>query len=90
MKSGAVPGSGSWGEEPKSAWGKINTEHNGSRMEGKYPTLPGNYLAFYDNLYGAIRHNESLKVPPEEAMDVIRVIEAAYLSSREHRVVTLP
>ena len=89
MKSGAVPGSGSWGEEPESDWGKINTEHNGSRMEGKYPTLKGNYLAFYENLYGAIRHNESLKVSPEEAMDVIRVIEAAYLSSREHRVVTL-
>jgi scyllo-inositol 2-dehydrogenase (NADP+) len=89
LKSGAVPDSPQWGEESETAWGKINTEHQGSRIEGKYPTIPGNYLAFYDNVYGAIRKDDPLMVPPEEAMQVIRIIEAAYLSSRESKVVNL-
>jgi scyllo-inositol 2-dehydrogenase (NADP+) len=89
MKSGAIPGSPGWGEEPDSAWGRINTLVNGFRLEGKYPTLPGNYPAFYDNLRGAIRDNSPLAVPAREAMNVVRVIEAAYESSRDKKVVTL-
>ncbi len=89
MKSGAIPGSPGWGEEPDSAWGRINTTYHGSRLEGKYPTLPGNYPAFYDNLQRAIRDNSPLAVPAREAMNVVRVIEAAYESSRDKKVVTL-
>ena len=89
MKQGVVPGSDGWGLEPESAWGKINSSYKGSNLKGTYPTLPGNYLAFYDNVYKAIRQNGPLEVRPEQARDVIRIIEAAYESSRECRVVTL-
>lgn len=89
LKKGSDPGDRNWGKEPESAWGKINTCYNGSELTGKYPTRPGNYLAFYDNLHDAILNREPLLVRPEEALDVIRIIEAAYLSSREGRVVNL-
>lgn len=89
LKEGVVPGSIHWGREPESSWGKINTEFKGSRMEERIPTRPGNYLSFYDNLYGVIKMGEALAVRPEEATDVIRIIEAAYLGSSEARVVTL-
>lgn len=89
LKKGGVPGSENWGGEPESDWGKINAEIDGLETIGSYPTLAGNYLSFYDNVYGAIRNNETLAVAPEEARDVIRLIEAAYLSSREGRIITL-
>ncbi|MCP4313901.1 MAG: Gfo/Idh/MocA family oxidoreductase [Bacteroidetes bacterium] len=89
MKTGAIPGTEEWGKEPESQWGKLNAMENGEFSEGVYPTLSGNYLAFYDNLFGAIRENKALAVLPEEARDVIRIIEAAYQSSREKRVVSL-
>jgi scyllo-inositol 2-dehydrogenase (NADP+) len=90
LKGGAVPGSGRWGEEPESAWGTINTGSDAVPLKGKYPTLPGNYMAFYDQLHEAIRHHGPLPVRPEEALEVVRIIEAAYRGSREGRVVTLP
>ncbi len=89
LKRGGVPGTDHWGAESEEEWGKINTSTGGLKLKGTYPTLPGNYLAFYDNLYGAVLYGDSLAVPPEEALQVIRIIEAAYLSSREARVVTL-
>jgi hypothetical protein len=48
----------------------------------------GNYLSFYDNLWEVIRKDTSLEVTGEQAEKVIRIIEAAYLSGRESRVVT--
>jgi len=89
MNQGAVPGSEDWGMEPESAWGRINTEFNGTRLQGAYPTMPGNYLAFYDNVYAAIRHGASLQVTAEQACDVVRIIEAAYESSRKGMVINL-
>jgi len=90
LKEGAVPGTVGWGEEPEPEWGRINTTFFGERLDGKYPTLPGNYLAFYDALHGAIRKGDPLPVDPAEALNVVRIIQAAYRSSREARVITLP
>lgn len=89
MKLGVIPGSEGWGAEPESAWGKINTEYKGNRMEGPYPTQPGNYLGFYDNVYEVIRENKPLQVTPEQARNVIRIIEAAYESGRKGKVITI-
>jgi len=89
MKMGGIPGSEGWGEEPESAWGKINTDFNGTHLEGPYPTQPGNYLGFYDNVYEVIRENKQVLVTPEQARNVIRIIEAGYESSRKGAVISL-
>lgn len=89
LKLGGVPNSDTWGDEPESNWGMINSNYNGNRLEGPYPTLPGNYLDFYDNVFEAIRHNRPLAVTPEQARNVIRIIEAAYESSCDAKVVHL-
>jgi len=52
-------------------------------------TIPGNYHAFYDNLYEAIREGKELAVKPEEALNVIRIIEAAIASNRDKCMVEL-
>ena len=89
LKAGISPNSANWGEEPESSWGKINTTFQGEELLGTIKTIPGNYLAYYDNIYEAIRNNQPLQVTAEQARDVIRIIEAAYESSREGRVVNL-
>jgi scyllo-inositol 2-dehydrogenase (NADP+) len=89
LKLGEIPGRKHWGEEPEDQWGTIHTESNGSVRKEKYPTLPGNYLAFYDGIYRAVREDAPLPVVPSDALDVVRMIEAAYKSSREGQAVTL-
>lgn len=75
LKEGKKPGGTNWGVEDKSIWGKINTTVNGMHVEGNMETLPGNYLAFYQNVYEAIREGKELIVKPEQAREVIALIE---------------
>ena len=89
LKAGEFPSSGKWGEESIEDWGIIHALEGDDFVKAKYPTLPGNYLSFYDNLFEAIRKQTALAVTPGEARDVIRIIEAAYHSSREKKVVKM-
>jgi len=83
LKNGKLPGNtDDWGKEDEQWWGKINTTVNGAHVEKKIETLPGNYKGFYDNLYDAIRNQKPLAVSPEEAKEVIRLIEVCYESSK--------
>lgn len=87
LKNGHIPGSPGWGTDPASSWGKIRTTNGEKEIDGPYPILAGNYLAFYENIFQAIRKNERLEVTPYQAESVIRVIEAAYRSGREGKVI---
>jgi predicted dehydrogenase len=89
LKAGAIPGTLDWGSDPSSSRAKINTVYQHREMVGEYQVLPGNYMAFYDNLLKAIRQGAPPEVTCMQAAEVIRVIEAAYLSGREKRVVNL-
>jgi scyllo-inositol 2-dehydrogenase (NADP+) len=89
LKEKKFPGQPGWGTEPRDWWGKINTTFNGLHIDGQVETLAGNYLYFYENLYDAIRLNKTLAVKPEEAREVIRLIEAAVESNRTLRAVKI-
>jgi scyllo-inositol 2-dehydrogenase (NADP+) len=89
LKSGQIPGSPGWGADPSSCRGIINTGFQKEHLQGDYPLLPGNYQAFYDNLQEVIRNGKPPEVTLLQAERVIRIIEAAYRSGRENRVVTL-
>lgn len=89
LKGGGVPGDIHWGEDPEPLWGLLNSDVNGVHFRGKIETIPGNYGLFYNNLYDAIRNKTELFVKAEEALNVIRIIEAALLSSQEQRVIVL-
>ena len=89
LKAGKIPGSKGWGVDPDFSHARIHTDYRGKHLEGEYPLLPGNYLEYYDNVQEAIRQGSPLLVTPEQARDVIRIIEAAYESSRKAQVITL-
>lgn len=80
LKKGDLPGGPGWGTEPREDWGRLNTDigpHN-----GPYRTLPGNYLAYYENIYQALAGKAELAVTAPQANLVIKVIEAAIESSQ--------
>jgi predicted dehydrogenase len=85
LKVGEIPGGNGWGEEEESIWGTLNTELNGEHVIKKVKSEPGNYLAFYDNIYDAIRKGGKLSVTPQEALLNIHAIELALKSSNEKR-----
>jgi len=87
LKDGRAPGSMGWGQEPSSEWGTINTTIGGLHVTGKVETLPGNYLAYYNNVYEAIRNKGTLAVRPEESRDVIRLIEACIASNSQRKAI---
>ena len=72
-----------WGEEPENLWGTINTEFNGIEFRGKVKSEAGNYVGFYENVYNAMIGEAELEVKPEQARNVIRVIELAMQSHKE-------
>ncbi len=55
----------------------------------KVKTLPGNYSAFYDNIFEHLSTGKELAVKPEEALNVIRVIEVAKKSNEEKRTISI-
>ncbi|HEY9044874.1 MAG TPA: Gfo/Idh/MocA family oxidoreductase [Ohtaekwangia sp.] len=87
LKEGKIPGSAGWGVEDKLYWGKLNSTVQGVHVEGTIETVAGNYLAFYQNVFEAIRENKPLAVKPEESREVIRLIEACYESNRKRQAV---
>ncbi len=86
-KGGMSPLDPNWGIDDKTQWGTLNTEKNGIHFRGKIETSRGCYQKYYENIYDAIVHQKELNVKPEEARDVIKIIELAFQSNREKRTV---
>lgn len=88
LKSGEIstdhPG---WGKEHKSEWGIIHREVNGRMVRERVESQGGCYPGFYDNLYHALCDGQRLLVEPGEALNTIRVIEAAVESNKTKRSV---
>ena len=82
LQKGFNPSQPDWGQEPEESWGILNTSFNGMHVRGKVETIAGNYAAYYDNIYDALRNGAELEVLPEQALHVIHLIEAAMESSR--------
>jgi len=83
LKEGNAPGGKSWGEDDPGLYGLLHSEISGDDKIENVPTLPGNYMAYYNNIHDHLRNGEPLAVTPSEALDVIRVIEAAYESAEK-------
>ncbi|MCL6457082.1 MAG: oxidoreductase [Gorillibacterium sp.] len=89
LSSGISPLEQDWGKEPSSDWGLLNTIHTGVPTIGRVESVPGNYPYYYAGIRDALLKNERPPIKPEEALQVMYVIEAALESSRTRRVVVL-
>ncbi|ALI98385.1 oxidoreductase [Rufibacter tibetensis] len=77
-----------WGVEPESIWGHLNTEHQGLHFIGKVESETGHYRSFYENVYQTITGEAELVVKPEQAREVISVVELIMQSSQEKRTIS--
>ena len=88
LKAGDTPHlSKQWGIEPPAIWGRLNTSFNGIHFVGNVESETGDYSVFYQNVYKAITEKEALIIKPQEARNVIRIIELAMQSNAEKRTV---
>ena len=78
-----------WGTEPNDARGLLHTEKDGVVIRENISTERGSYMGFYDQLYNAIALNEPLIVSAADGLNTIRIIEKAYQSNAEKRVVEI-
>ena len=82
LRAGVLPGGEGWGQEPPENDGILHTE----KGRETYPTLPGNYGLYYENLYRTLREGAPLREMPAHGFNTIRIIETAIESSRAKKV----
>ncbi|NLO70303.1 MAG: Gfo/Idh/MocA family oxidoreductase [Porphyromonadaceae bacterium] len=87
LNNGMIPNTPDWGKEPEEIWGKLVTEVNGMKISSTVESENGDYREYFINLRDTILGKTELAVKPEEARNVIRVIELAFQSSNEGRTV---
>lgn len=89
MVAGMEPNAPGWGIEPGTARGILHTEKDGTVIREYIQTLQGNYADYFEGIVQALRHNAPLPVTGEDGLNVIKIIEAAFNSSKERKVIDL-
>ena len=89
LVKGETPDAPDWGIEPENAKGILHTEVNGKVLREYINSERGNYMVYYDQLYKALRDDGPLPVTADDGRKVIHVIEKAYQSQSEKKIVTL-
>ncbi|GAB3937235.1 oxidoreductase [Larkinella terrae] len=82
QRKNILPDTPDWGAEPESQYGTLTTTSG----RFTFPSQPGNYHHFYNNLYRAIVGEIPQEVTPEQTLTVIRIIELAGESSKLKKV----
>ncbi len=90
LRDGVVPASmQDWGKEDPSFQGTLSIVENGKDVEEKIESEYGSGQDFYKNIVAAIKGEEDLFIKPEQARDVIRLLELAEKSWAEQRTIPL-
>jgi predicted dehydrogenase len=89
LKKEVVPGSSGWGVEPEAEQGLLHTTINEEVVRKKIPTETGNYCGYYELLFQAIRNGKPNPVPGEDGRKVIYIIDKAFQSVKEKKVIDL-
>jgi len=76
------------GFDSRDRWGALTRPEGDGFTRELVATTPGDYRQYYENIRDVMLGRASLAVTPEQAVDVIRLIELARESSRQRR--TLP
>lgn len=89
LKLGNKPNLTTWGKEKEGQEGLLHTEIEGEIIREKVPTFQGNYYDFFDGVYQCLTTGKSEPVTAQDGVNVMRIIEAAFQSNEQKRVVDL-
>ena len=84
LRGGEAPGPG-WGEEPELLWGRVGVPDAWTPVR----TETGAWPAYYAGIAAALRDGAPLPVDPADAVQGLRIIEAARRSAAERAVIEL-
>jgi len=78
-----------YGIDAQSDWLRVDSEVDGLHFVGNVETVKGDYSQFYMKLAYAIRTNDkdAVGVKPTEALEVMKVLDAARQSGEEKKVI---
>jgi predicted dehydrogenase len=77
LRQGTGTGSFDWGSEPEERWGRIAADTADHRVA----TVSGRYQRFYELMADAPLTGGPVQVPIDDAIETLRVIEAAHAST---------
>lgn len=89
LKTGAKPNLTDWGTEPEALSGILNIVKDSKTIRKTIPTLQGNYYGLFDGVYKAITENTTEPVTAQDGTRVMKIIDAALLSSSTGQVIQL-
>ncbi|WP_346237443.1 Gfo/Idh/MocA family oxidoreductase [Niabella insulamsoli] len=84
-----IPSTNPWIPAPQGFDGLLHTLENGEVVRKETRSEMGNYMDFYSDVYATIVNGETNPVPASEAILTMRILDAALLSAREKRVISL-
>jgi scyllo-inositol 2-dehydrogenase (NADP+) len=89
LKSGEMPILDNWGQEKSEYFGKLKLNNTTDGCLKTIPTEQGRYMGFYDNVCEVLVKNKPMSVRPEDARDVIFIIEKAFESNQKKQLIKI-
>lgn len=89
LMAGAIPSLDSWCKTSGSPDGLLHTEINGEEIIRETTMVPGNYMNLFEDLYNFLNGKGKNPVLPEDGLKTIQIIEAAFQSAKERKIVSL-
>ena len=93
LRKGTIPDQSTWGQEPPSSFAEIeNTDSDDQSGVRKSPFLRGRWNCFYSNVIHSIRYGSVSPVPITDAINNMRVLDAARLShtNKNEHILNIP
>lgn len=90
LRNGAKPHTiPDWGQEPETSYGRLSVIKDGVEVQETIVSEVGTGQDFYRNIAAALKGEEFPHISPEQARDVIRILELCEQSWAEQRVIPL-
>lgn len=86
LKNGLIPGTADWGRENEDQWGILHYTREDGADRIKLETRAGSYQRFYENVYDVLVNDTDMIVTPQQARDVIRIIELSFESNAAREI----
>ncbi|KAG9125859.1 hypothetical protein FRC07_005921 [Ceratobasidium sp. 392] len=91
LKKHVNPRDAEFAQEPKSQYGEIELQNSEGVIEFDFlPTLKGEYTRIYPNIAAVIEGKEEPIVKWEDSAAVVQILQLAFQSSEEQRVIPVP
>ncbi|EMN4128656.1 oxidoreductase [Providencia vermicola] len=87
LKSGALPNDENWGVDERN--GVVTLSQGDELISKEWVNKKGHYGGYYLKIFDAIRHGAENPVQPQEAIEIMKLIEAGIISAKEKRTVDI-